>query len=95
MDLEDETELRSRIREIDNICLLEKINLLMDKLNLHSQEQALQLLERYKNTWTFTSNVSKSGDSFMVTLPKKKARELGIDKGTPTLVSVKVLRFHE
>lgn len=92
-DLNDEIELKEKIKEIDNNCLLEKINLVLEKMNLASQEQALELLEKYNDSWTFTNNVSTSGDSFIVVLPKRKARERGISKGTPVLVSVKTLRF--
>jgi len=94
MDLENELELKRKLKELDHNCLLDKINLIIKELNLSTEEQALELIQKYKESWTFTKNVSTSGDSLIVTLPKKKAKELGINQNTPVLVSIKKLRFN-
>jgi hypothetical protein len=93
MELEDEGDLKRKLKDIEHNAFLEKINVVMQEANV-TEAEAIQLLEKYNDTWTFTNNVSKSGDSFIVTLPKKEARFRGIKKSTPLLVSVRILRFH-
>jgi len=93
MDIEDEDKLKSLIIEIENRCLQEEIDLVMDFAKITDPEAAYNLLMGYRDVWEFTSNVSTSGDSLIVTLPKKEAKERGIKKGTPIFIALKMLRF--
>lgn len=95
MDMGQELELRRKIKELDHHCYTEKINLLLREAGLSTPEQAQDLLEKYHHAWTFAQNVSTSGDSFIVILPKRKARELGLGKGTPVLVTIVPLRSRQ
>lgn len=95
MELAEENQLRKKIVEIENRSLEEELDLIMSITKITNREIAYNLLAKYRNVWEFTNNVSTSGDSFIITLPKKEARERGIKKGTPVLVAVKKLKFFE
>lgn len=93
VDLEDEVQLKKKLKQIENRCVKEELDLIMKIANCN-QEQAYKLLMSYKDIWEFSSNVSTSGDSLIVTLPKKEAKSRGIEKGKPVLVALKKLRFY-
>jgi hypothetical protein len=94
VELEDEIQLKRKIIEIESKWLEEEMGLIMKAAGT-TADQAYNLLMRYRGIWEFTSNVSVSGDSLIITLPKKEAIERGITKGTPLLVALKALRFFE
>jgi hypothetical protein len=93
MDTEEEKILKSKITEIENKCLNEELALIMEHAKITDRESAYNLLIKYRQIWEFTQNVSTSGDSLIITLPKKEARLRGIKKSTPVFVALKTLRF--
>ncbi len=92
VELEDEIQLKRKIMEIENRCLMEILDLIK-KATRVNDDRAYNLFMKYKGLWEFSANVGVSGDSFIVTLPKKEALERGIKKGTPVLMALKTLRF--
>lgn len=93
MDVEDESKLKRKLAEIENRCLREQLELIMKEAKAENADVAYDLLVKYKNIWEFTNNVTTSGDSLVLTLPKKAAKEKGIGKGTPVFVALKKLKF--
>lgn len=93
MDIEEETKIKDKIIEIENKCLKEELDLIMELTKTTNREIAYSLLMKYRNIWEFTNNVSTSGDSLIISLPKKEAKKRGIKKGTPLFIALKTLRF--
>ena len=92
MDRKDEEFIKEKINEIENRCLLEELDVIVQRLKV-TREEAYNILMNLRDIWEFTSNVSKSGSSLVVTLPRKEAKERGIEKGSPVFVALKRLRF--
>ena len=95
IDRSFEEELKKGLYEIENRNLKEQLELIMGKTKTVDPMIAYDLLAKYRDVWEFVGNVSKSGDSYVITLPKKAAKEHGIQKGRSVMVSLKVLRFKE
>ena len=95
IELEDEIKIKEELRAIEKRALEEELNLIMRVTPIETREDAYQLLMKYRQVWEFTANISTSGDSLTVTLPKKEAKERGITKGAPVLVALKTLRFFD
>ena len=93
MEIEDETKLKKQLFEIEDQAFQEQLNLIMNSTKITEEEIAYKLLMNYRNVWNFTCQVSTSGNSVVITLPKKKVKEKGIGKGSNLLVSIKPLRF--
>jgi len=93
MEIPDENSLKKKLAEIEDRCLREEVDLIAKEAKV-DEEMAYDLLMKYRNIWEFTGNVSTSGDSLIVTLPKKEARKRSIKKGTPVFVAMKKLRFY-
>ena len=93
MDMEEEDELKEELIKEETKCLKSELGMIMGKGAAPSEDAAYDLLMKYKNVWEFSTNVSTSGDSLIITLPKKEAITRGIGKGTPVLVALKRLRF--
>ena len=92
VELEDEIQLKRKIMEIENRCLLEILDLIKKAARV-DDDRAYGLFMKYKGLWEFTGNVGVSGDSLIITLPKKEALARGIKKGTPVLLALKTLKF--
>ncbi|MFC1774936.1 hypothetical protein ACFLZN_01325 [Nanoarchaeota archaeon] len=92
MDKNDEDYIKEKINEIENKCLMEELDVIMKRLNV-TKEEAYDFLMNLRDIWEFTSNVSSSGSSLVITLPRKEAKERGIEKGSPVFVAMKRLRF--
>ncbi|MBT4540248.1 hypothetical protein HOC35_01925 [Candidatus Woesearchaeota archaeon] len=93
MDQEDEKKLKQKITEIETNCINQQLDLIMSFTKTTNRDLAYNLLMKYRDIWEFTSNVSTSGDSLVITLPKKEAKQKGIEKGTPIFIALKKLRF--
>ena len=85
VDIQDEEIVKEKINEIENRALREQLQVIMEHMKVTRQE-AYNLLIRYREIWEFTGNVSSSGKSLTITLPKKEAKEQGIEKGSPVFV---------
>ena len=95
VELEDEIQLKNKIIEIESKYLAEELNLIKTLAGINTDEIAYELLMKYRGVWEFTGNVGISGDSLIITLPKKEAKERGLKKGTPVFLALKTLRFSE
>ena len=92
MDINDEEYIKEKINEIENRCLMEELDVIMRRLNV-TKEEAYDFLMNIRDIWEFTSNVSSSGTSLVITLPRREAKERGIGKGNPVFVAMRRLRF--
>ncbi len=92
IDIKDEDIVKEKINEIENDCLRQELEVIMKHMKVN-RDQAYTLLMKYRDIWEFTNNVSTSGSSLIITLPKKDAKEKGIEKGTPVFIALKRLRF--
>jgi len=94
VELEDEIQLKRKLIEIENRCLREQLDLIKKAARV-DEHSAYALLNEYKNVWEFVRNISTSGNSLVIVLPKKGAKNKGLKAGTPVLVALKPLRFKE
>lgn len=93
VELEDEIQLKKKLLSMEQKCLKDELNLIKKATGIKDDETAYNLLLKYRGVWEFAGNVSTSGDSLIVTLPKKEATKRGFKKGAPVLTAVKKLRF--
>lgn len=85
--------LGEKLRELENNCFKEQIKLILKESKVKDPEIAYSLLLKHKDSWEFAANISKSGDSFVITLPKKEAKKRKLKKNAPVLVALKPLHF--